>query len=122
MGRLERILLLGLIVGVAACFSLAAYLDYCSLHDDGALRFCVVLGFVGAVLGMAAFVVVLRDLYLRSFPDPNAKMLWTLVILMTAGIGFFVYVLAHAMKPRNGNTEAIRPRDLPLSKSSSDDD
>ena len=56
--------------------------------------------FLGMALNFAAIIVTIRDLYLRSFPNPNSKLTWLLVILYTGGIGWLVYVFRHAMRPR----------------------
>lgn len=61
------------------------------------------LHFLGMALNLAALVVTVRDLYLRSFANPNAKLTWLLLILFTGGIGWLVYVFKHAFKPRTAN-------------------
>ncbi len=55
---------------------------------------------VGMTLNFIALVLTLRDLYLRSFPKPNDKLTWALLILLTGGIGWLVYVFKYALKPR----------------------
>lgn len=62
--------------------------------------------FLGMVLNLAALILTIRDLYLRSFPNPNAKITWLLLILMTGGIGWIVYIFKYALKPRT-------PTDIP---------
>lgn len=54
----------------------------------------------GMVLNVTALVLTIRDLYLRSFPKENAKLTWLLLILLTGGVGWLVYIFKHAMKPR----------------------
>ena len=61
------------------------------------------LHFLGMALNFAALVVTIRDLYLRSFVNPNAKLTWLLLILVTGGIGWFVYVFKYAFKPRTSD-------------------
>jgi hypothetical protein len=122
VGKLEGILFVALVVGVAVCLSLALYAEYCSPDDHATRRSCVLLGLAGALLGWAAVALVLRDLYLRPFPDANAKMLWTLAILMTGGIGLFVYVFAHAMKPRIQKPGPICREEFLPSRGSTGDD
>jgi hypothetical protein len=100
MGRLEKAILAGLLVGLASCGLTLAYLDWQFPEEEWLLRVGISLGCIGGFMGWCAIALALRDLYLRDFTDPNAKMLWTLAILMTAGIGFVVYIFVHAVKPR----------------------
>ena len=58
------------------------------------------LHFLAMAFNFLALILTIRDLYLRPFADPNRKLTWLLVILCTGGIGWFVYVFRHAMKPR----------------------
>jgi len=58
------------------------------------------LHFLGMALNFAALIVTIRDLYLRPFANPNAKLTWLLLILCTGGVGWLVYVFKHALKPR----------------------
>lgn len=58
------------------------------------------LHFLGMALNFLALILTIRDLYLRPFADPNRKLTWLLVILLTGGIGWLVYVFRHALKPR----------------------
>ena len=56
--------------------------------------------FIGMALNVTALILTIRDLFLRSFPSPNAKLTWLLLILMTGGIGWIVYIFKYALKPR----------------------
>ena len=56
--------------------------------------------FLGMVFNGAAFVCTIRDLYLRSFSNPNTKLTWALLIMLTGGIGWLVYIFKYALKPR----------------------
>lgn len=56
--------------------------------------------FFGMALNLAALFFTIRDLYLRPFPNPNAKITWLLLILLTGGIGWIVYIFKYALKPR----------------------
>lgn len=58
------------------------------------------------LLSLCMVVLVLRDLYKRSFTNPNAKLTWLLVLMLTGGIGFFFYVFRHAFKPRGAAVDA----------------
>ena len=56
--------------------------------------------FVGMALNFLALVLTIRDLYLRKFEKENSKLTWLLIILMTGGIGWVVYIFKHALNPR----------------------
>lgn len=56
--------------------------------------------FFGLGLNFVVLVATIRDLYSRPFPNPNAKLTWLLLILVTGGIGWVVYLLKHALRPR----------------------
>lgn len=60
--------------------------------------------FVGLALNLASLVMTIRDLYLRSFPNPNTKLTWGILIIATGGIGWIVYIFKYALKPRSSNT------------------
>jgi hypothetical protein len=52
------------------------------------------------LLSLAAVVLIFRDLYEREFPNPNSKLTWMLIMVLTGGIGMVVYALRHAVRPR----------------------
>ena len=58
--------------------------------------------FLGMIQNFAALILTIRDLYLRSFAHENQKLTWLLLILLTGGIGWIVYVFLYALKPRIG--------------------
>jgi len=60
--------------------------------------------FLGMFQNLVALILTIRDLFLRRFPGENDKLMWLLLILLTGGIGWLVYVFMYALKPR-GNTE-----------------
>jgi hypothetical protein len=101
MNRAERALV------IAALGYMALYIPYflVQLHriSDG-VEVCPVailpLHFLCMALNFAALIVTIRDLYMRSFPNPNSKLTWLLLILCTGGIGWLVYVFKHALRPR----------------------
>jgi hypothetical protein len=47
-----------------------------------------------------ALVFTIHDLYQRDFPTSNAKLTWLVLILLTGGIGWIIYIFRHALKPR----------------------
>ena len=55
---------------------------------------------LGMVQNLIALILTLRDVYLRRFPNENDKVTWTILILMTGGIGWLVYLFKYAFKPR----------------------
>jgi hypothetical protein len=52
------------------------------------------------VFNFTALIVTIRDLYLRSFNNPNDKLTWLLLMMLTGGIGWFVYLWRYAFRPR----------------------
>lgn len=104
MTRTERA-----IVATALAYT-AAYLPYFLMQMARATNGAQVspeaispLHFLGMALNLTALVVTIRDLYLRPFVNPNAKLTWLLLILYTGGIGWLVYVFKHAFKPRTAD-------------------
>jgi hypothetical protein len=67
--------------------------------------------FIGMALTIAALILTIRDLYVRSFPNLNAKLTWLLLILMTGGIGWIVYIFKYALKPRTTHGAIQNPGD-----------
>ena len=104
MRGLERFLVLGAVVYMGIyipCFLIAAG----SRNPD---MFHVITPFhlFGMFLNLVALVLTLRDLYLRKFESENAKLTWALLIVMTGGIGWIVYIFKHALKPRPPSGES----------------
>jgi hypothetical protein len=56
--------------------------------------------FLAMLLNCVALLLTIRDLYLRRFPDENAKLTWLLLILLTGGVGWLIYIFKYALKPR----------------------
>ncbi len=53
----------------------------------------------GMVISIPMLVIVFRDLYKRSFPNPNSKVTWTILMLMFwPSILFYLY--KHEFRPR----------------------
>ncbi len=63
------------------------------------------------VLLIAAFILTIRDLYKRSFPNPNSKVTWVLIIVLTSGLGLFLYIFKHGFRPRTLPSEEAKGRD-----------
>lgn len=105
MTRVERA------VVIAALVYMAAYAPYFVVQmirlANGAhvsAEAAFPLHFLGMALNFAALVVTIRDLYLRPFVNPNAKLTWLLLILVTGGIGWLVYLFKHAFTPRTADS------------------
>ena len=77
-----------------------AWADAIGSDDDPFVRTVFVSHFVWAGLLIAAYVIAIRDLYRRCFPNPNSKVTWALLILLTSGIGLVVYLVKHGFRPR----------------------
>ncbi len=107
MRGMERFLVLGAIAYMAVYLVLiAVYIPYplaLSLPPAGVnqrMSWIVPLHFFGILLNFGALVLTIRDLYLRTFPKENYKLTWLLLILLTGGIGWLVYIFKHAQKAR----------------------
>ena len=98
MRGIERFLVLGALVYMA--FYLPFLVVMVSAEADEWLPVIIPCHALGMLLNLVAFVLTFRDLYLRKFDSENAKLTWALLILMTAGIGWIVYIFKHALKPR----------------------
>ena len=58
------------------------------------------------LLSACTLALILQDLYKRKFDNPNSKLTWLLVILLTGGIGLAIYVFRYAVKPRGAAVNA----------------
>ena len=99
MRGIERFFVLGAVIYMAVyipCFVLAM----ASPDPDKWLPVIIPCHILGMILNFIAIVLTIRDLYLRKFKSENAKLTWALLILMTGGIGWLVYIFKHALKPR----------------------
>lgn len=72
---------------------------------DPSRLFPIIMPFhlLGMGLNFAAFGLTIRDVYLRKLPGQNAKLTWLLLIMMTGGIGWLVYLFKYALKPRESD-------------------
>jgi hypothetical protein len=50
------------------------------------------------VLNWIALCFTLRDWRLRSFSSNRLKVIWLLLILLTGGVGWLVYIFKYALK------------------------
>ena len=84
-------------------FLVEAHKRWGSVSDDTLWIYFMILipfHFLGMAQNFLALFLTLRDLYRRPFPRANQKLIWCILILMTGGIGWVVYVFRHALKPR----------------------
>jgi len=107
----EKTVVLGALIYMAVyipCVILAVTSTaFSAAGDDPGAVFRVILPFhfFGMALNLVALILTIRDLYLRDFGRENAKLTWLLLILMTGGIGWVIYILRHALKPRPAGGE-----------------
>ena len=104
MRRWEKAVLLSWLVYTAVFVGLIIYfttkLDATGRDGPEWDKYLPALGFIGGIWGWLCIALAIRDLYLRPFPNPNSKVTWTLLIIMTGGIGCVVYLVKYALKPR----------------------
>jgi hypothetical protein len=109
MHGVERSLLLAAIIYMTIYIAFLAVFVPCYLlplqpHDyDPQIMLIFPLHFLAMLLNLVALVLTIRDLYLRSFPKENTKLTWLLLILMTGGIGWLVYVFKYALRARDSS-------------------
>jgi hypothetical protein len=72
-----------------------------SAPDFNTMLYLLPFHFLGMAQNFTALLLTIRDLYLRHFPTENAKLTWLLLILLTGGIGWLIYVFKYAFKPRS---------------------
>jgi hypothetical protein len=72
-----------------------------SAPNSNTMLYVLPFHFLGMAQNFTALVLTIRDLYLRHFPTENAKLTWLLLILLTGGIGWLIYVFKYAFKPRS---------------------
>ncbi len=73
----------------------------------GAL-FLIYFGLIAlAILSSVFWIVELVDVARREFPDPNTKVVWVVVIVLTHGIGALIYYFV-------GKPQGYLPSQRPL--------
>ena len=111
MRRWEKAVLLSWLVYALVCVGMIIYFTAkpALTGKDGTEwhKYLPALGFIGAIWGWLCIALTIRDLYLRPFPNPNSKVTWTLLILMTGGIGWVVYLVKYALKPRPSANQSL---------------
>jgi hypothetical protein len=130
MGRIERIIVLTAMryTAVYGLLFLSVFARAMIIGDQYFPLVIIPLHILGIALGLVAFGVTLRDLYLRPFPKRYWKFIWFFLIIYTGGIAWCVYIFKHAFKPRNSlelPAQALaagaNPGDLPDHASADDD-
>lgn len=53
----------------------------------------------GMAMGVPMLIVLFRDIYARSFPNPNTKVTWTILVLVFP-LSVPVYLYQHGFRPR----------------------
>ena len=53
----------------------------------------------GMAMGIPLYIIVIRDIYLRSFPNPDTKVTWTILVLMFWP-AIIAYLYKHGFHPR----------------------
>ena len=55
--------------------------------------------FFGMAIGIPVLIIVLRDVYKRTFPNPNTKVTWTILVLLFWP-SILVYLYKYGFHPR----------------------
>jgi len=100
MNKLEKFTVYFVVLYAAIYTPVLVYLFF--VHTPSAVSFNTLMPFhlLGMVLNGVALIITIRDLYLRKFEKENAKITWALLIFLTGGVGWVVYVFKYAVKPR----------------------
>lgn len=112
MRGVERFLVLTAIVYMAVyVVAVTIYVPFFVLSlapvdADHRMLWILPFHFLGMLLNLVALVLTIRDLYMRQFPKENAKLTWILLILLTGGVGWLIYIFKHALKPRYADSKA----------------
>lgn len=101
MNRTERSIVIAVLANMV--IYIPSFFALLFILDEPLVDFRIVFAwhFTGMTLNLIALVVTLRDLYLRTFPEQNTKLLWCILILCGGGIGWLIYIFAIAFKPRD---------------------
>lgn len=60
----------------------------CAVHpDSSSIRYLIPFHLLGFAQNVAALILTIKDLFQREFPNPNDKLKWLLLILLTGGVG-----------------------------------
>ncbi len=81
-------------------FALGFGTKFGMINNDIPFAFIAIPHFICMFLNFFAFALSIRDLYHRDFPDPNAKLTWSLLFFLTGGIGWIVYVFKYILKKK----------------------
>lgn len=78
-------------------------------EPDSAVKVLLPFHFLAMAQSFLALSLTVSDLYKRPFASPNSKLTWLLLILLTGGVWWIVYVLRHAITPRADTTVSAGP-------------
>lgn len=101
MNRLERTIVLAALGNMAIYIGTMVVISIMSGTNPappGSAFFAWAISVV--LLNYAGLIVTIRDLYLRAFNNPNDKLTWLLLMMLTGGIGWFVYLWRHGLRTR----------------------
>ena len=104
MSRFERALVLFHLVSVAIYLPCFFAIPGLLVEENAAFPVQVAIffsvHFTLMLLGLAVFIVIIRDLYLRDYFTANQKLTWGLLFCLLSP-SIWVYFFIHAWKPRS---------------------
>lgn len=101
MRGFERWFVLWSLAYTAIYVPIFVFFVFRSMGSPNAVFFYILpFHFLGMIQNIIAFILTIRDLYLRPFPQENQKLTWLLLIVLTGGIGWIAYLFLYALKPR----------------------
>ncbi len=100
MGRFEKVYLLVYVVSLIVYFP--CFILFAGKVAWGSLEFRLLVAahFTLMLMGLIMFILVLRDLYKRTYMTANQKLTWGLWITLFS-LSIIVYYIKHARHPRN---------------------
>ncbi len=97
MNRIEKIVCIWTLLYIVTYLPFLILYGYATLSMMGILS----LHFIGIGSLVSTYVLCMRDIYLRKFPDPNHKVTWTLIVVLGSVFGLAAYLTRHGMKQRS---------------------
>lgn len=100
MNKLEKFIVAFVVLWALVYTPVFLYLFFVQIPSPDTFMTLMPFHLLGMALNGVAFIITIRDLYLREFEKENAKITWALLIFLTGGIGWLIYVFKYAVKPR----------------------
>ena len=100
MNKLEKFIVYFVILYALIYTPMFVYLFFVNTPSAETFNTLIPFHLLGMVLNGLALIITIRDLYLRKFEKENAKITWALLIFLTGGIGWLIYVFKYAIEPR----------------------